>query len=68
MIQWIRFEFGPGVAFENHPSRSRPVANWQHTVYRFDKPLELTPGQLVKVDAMHDRNQPWFELVAGQAG
>lgn len=61
VIQWIRFEFGRGAFFENHPSRRGP-ANWQHTVYRFDEPLRLEPGAKVAIDAMHDRSRPWFEL------
>jgi tetratricopeptide (TPR) repeat protein len=61
VIQWIRFEFGQGVVFENHPTRRRPVASWQHTVYLFDAPVQLEAGQLVAIDAMHDRSRPWFE-------
>ena len=61
VIQWIRFEFGGGVAFENHPARQRPVANWQHTIYRFGEPLELAVGDTVDVDASHDRSRPWFD-------
>lgn len=61
LIQWIRFELVPGVVFENHPANQRPVANWQHTVYRFDVPQELVPGTVVRVDASHDRARPWFE-------
>ena len=62
VIQWIRFEFGDALAFENHPARQRPVANWQHTVYRFEQPLQLEQGAVVAIDAMHDRSRPWFEL------
>jgi type II protein arginine methyltransferase len=61
VIQWIRFEFGRGVQFENHPSRRGP-ANWQHTIYRFDEPVRLEAGSVVSVKAMHDRSRPWFEL------
>ena len=63
VIQWVRFEFGQGVVFENHPSRSRPVANWQHTVYLFDTPVQLEAGEVVTINAMHDRTRPWFERV-----
>lgn len=31
LIQWIRIEVVEGVRYENHPSLSRPVSNWQHT-------------------------------------
>jgi tetratricopeptide (TPR) repeat protein len=61
VIQWIRFEFGGGLAFENHPSRPRAVANWQHTIYRFDPPLDVRAGEDVAIDASHDRSRPWFE-------
>lgn len=61
VIQWIRIDFGRGVVFENHPSRKLAVANWQHTVYRFDEPRQLSPGSTVGVMAMHDRSRPWFE-------
>jgi tetratricopeptide (TPR) repeat protein len=64
LIQWIRFEFGHGVVFENHPSRRGP-ANWQHTIYRFDEPLHLEQGAVIAIDAMHDRSRPWFDLADG---
>jgi tetratricopeptide (TPR) repeat protein len=61
VIQWIRFDFGHGVVYENHPSKLRKVANWQHTVYRFDQPLLLAEGASVSIGAWHDRSRPWFE-------
>lgn len=65
VIQWIRIELGEGVRFENHPSRRRPVSNWQHTIYGFDKPIRLNEGSVVPVAALHDRSRPWFELASG---
>lgn len=62
LIQWIRIELGEGVAYENHPSRVKPVSNWQHTVYTFVEPLSIQVGTVVAVDATHDRSRPWFEL------
>lgn len=64
LVQWIRFEFPGGSVFENHPSRPRPVASWQQTIYRFDAPQQLRPGQEIVVDAMHDRSRPWFDLAS----
>jgi len=64
VIQWIRIELAEGVSFENHPSRPRPVSNWQHTVYCFEQPVRLEPGAIVPVIATHDRSRPWFEPVA----
>ncbi len=65
VIQWIRVELGNGVRFENHPSRPRPVSNWQHTIYGFDEPIRLEQGSVVSIAAMHDRSRPWFELAPG---
>jgi hypothetical protein len=64
VIQWIRFEFGGGIAFENHPARPREVASWQQTIYRFDAAVRLAKGDVVTIAAMHDRSRPWFEKVA----
>jgi hypothetical protein len=62
LIQWIRIEMGEGVVYENHPSAPRPVSNWQHTVYAFDEPVDLEVGEVLSVNAWHDRARPWFEL------
>lgn len=64
IIQWIRLDFGGGNTFENHPGYARPVASWQNTVYRFPMPREVQAGTQVTLRAMHDRERPWFELVA----
>ncbi|MBG9390278.1 tetratricopeptide repeat protein [Caenimonas aquaedulcis] len=60
VIQWIRIDMAEGIRFENHPSRRREVSNWQHTIYGFDEPLALQPGEVVAIEAMHDRARPWF--------
>jgi tetratricopeptide (TPR) repeat protein len=64
IIQWIRIELGEDMRFENHPSRHRPVANWQNIVHRFDEPIYLEKGSVVSVTAAHNQLQPWFELTS----
>jgi tetratricopeptide (TPR) repeat protein len=66
LIQWIRIELGKGVHFENHPSRRRPVSNWQHTIYGFDEPVRFNEGSVVAITAMHDRSRPWFQLASDE--
>jgi predicted RNA methylase len=68
VIQWIRLELAPGVVFDNHPSRPKAVSNWQHTLFGFGGPLRLAPGDVVVVEASHDRVRPWFELARVEAG
>ena len=68
VIQWIRLDMAPGVCFENAPAGRRAVASWQQTTYGFDEPLDITPGKVVPVRALHDRARPWFALDAAEAG
>jgi tetratricopeptide (TPR) repeat protein len=68
VIQWIRLELAPGIVFDNHPSRPRPVTNWQHTLFGFGSPMPLQPGSVVTVQAAHDRTRPWFDFGGVAAG
>ncbi|QID18604.1 tetratricopeptide repeat protein [Nitrogeniibacter mangrovi] len=65
VIQWIRLNMDGTTVYENHPRDALPVSGWQHMFYRFDTPLELTPGQTLRLMAAHDRATPWFDLLAG---
>jgi tetratricopeptide (TPR) repeat protein len=60
IIQWIRLEMDDTVVFENHPSVQNPASGWQHCVYLFPEPLDVSPGQVITVVAAHNRNIPWF--------
>ena len=62
VIQWIRVELNDALRFENHPLKRHAVANWQLIVHRFDYPIHLEPGQVVSLNAGHNRVHPWFEL------
>jgi tetratricopeptide (TPR) repeat protein len=64
VIQWIGLEMDSQTNYQNHPSVKRAVSGWQHLVYRFDEPIQLTPGQRVRIFAAHDRATPWFDLAA----
>ncbi|WP_395686208.1 50S ribosomal protein L11 methyltransferase [Caenimonas koreensis] len=67
VIQWIRVDMVEGVRFENHPGQPRAVSNWQHTIYSFMEPVQLVAGDVVAINATHDRTRPWFELAQGAA-
>ena len=62
LVQWIRLDMtgDKKVMFENHPSQSSKVSNWQQCAYLFDEPVEVKVGQVVVVNAAHDRAVPWF--------
>ena len=62
LVQWMRFDMtgDKKVMFENHPSQTSMVSNWQQCAYLFDAPIELEAGQVVVVNAAHNRAVPWF--------
>ena len=62
VVQWIRIELDTTTTWENPPTDIRSTTAWQRTIYRFDQPLQLTKGMIVKIAASHDRASPWFDL------
>ncbi|MDW7774456.1 MAG: protein arginine N-methyltransferase [Desulfobulbaceae bacterium] len=62
IIQWIRLEMDDTVVFENHPSVKNPASSWTHCLYIFPNPMDVAPGQIVQITAVHNRITPWFFL------
>lgn len=64
LVQWMRLDMNGDqkVMFENHPSQTSKVSNWQQCAYLFDAPIDVKVGQVVVVNAAHNRAVPWFWL------
>ena len=64
LVQWMRLDMNGDqkVMFENHPSQTSKVSNWQQCAYLFDAPIDLKIGQVVLISAGHNRAVPWFWL------
>ena len=64
LVQWIRLDMNGDekVMFENHPSQTSKVSNWQQCAYLFDAPIDVKAGQVVVINAAHNRAVPWFWL------
>ena len=62
LVQWMRLDMNGDqkVIFENHPSQTSKVSNWQQCAYLFDAPIDVKAGQVVIVNAAHNRAVPWF--------
>jgi tetratricopeptide (TPR) repeat protein len=62
LVQWMQLDMNGDqkVMFENHPSQTSKVSNWQQCAYLFDAPIEVKAGQTVVVNAAHNRAVPWF--------
>ncbi len=64
LVQWMQLDMNGDqkMMFENHPSQTSKVSNWQQCAYLFDAPIDVKAGQVVVVNAAHNRAVPWFWL------
>ncbi len=64
IIQWLKLDMNGDkkVMFENHPSQTSKVSNWQQCGYLFNAPIDVKAGQVVVINAAHNRAVPWFWL------
>lgn len=64
LVQWMQLDMNGDqeVMFENHPSQTSKVSNWQQCAYLFDAPIAVKAGQTVTINAAHNRAVPWFWL------
>ncbi len=64
LVQWMQLDMNGDkkIMFENHPSQTSKVSNWQQCAYLFDMPINVKAGQVVVVNAAHNRAVPWFYL------
>ncbi len=64
LVQWMQLDMNGDqkVMFENHPSQTSKVSNWQQCAYLFDAPIDVKAGQVVMINAVHNRAVPWFYL------
>lgn len=53
VVQWIKLDLGAGVTFENAPF-SANRSHWLPTFYPFPAAVEVKPGDVVRVLAIHD--------------
>ena len=64
LVQWMKLDMNGDqkVLFENHPSQTSKVSNWQQCAYLFNAPIDVKVGQFVHINAAHNRAVPWFWL------
>lgn len=55
VAQWIRLDLDAKTTYENRPDASAGANGWMHVVYRFPQPLQVRPGDRVRLVASHNR-------------
>jgi hypothetical protein len=64
IVQWIKLELDAHTQYENRPSPNAPFnGHWTHVLYRFPKPLNVAPGDLIPLIVRHYRTQITVDLV-----
>ncbi len=64
IIQWIKVHLYANVEYENNPTQmykeANKVSGWMTPIYRFDKPTQVKPGQILEINATLFEDSVWF--------
>ena len=64
VVQWIKLELDSQTQYENRPSSNAPFnGHWTQVVYRFAKPINVVPGDLIPLIVRHYRTQLTVDLI-----
>jgi len=64
VVQWIKLELDAQSTYENRPSPNAPFnGHWTQVLYRFPKPVNVAPGDLIPLVVRHYRTQITVDLV-----
>jgi type II protein arginine methyltransferase len=64
VAQWIKLDMDGISAYENRPTPTAGANGWMHVVYRFDQPVDVSPGDHVPVIFSHNRTNIAIGLAA----
>lgn len=55
VAQWLWIALDAETQYDNRPRPDAGANGWMHVLYRFAAPVEVTPGQTVRLIAAHNR-------------
>ena len=56
VVQWLRLELTDELIYENRPGPRTTIDSWGQILYRFTAPVDLMPGDRMRLLAQHDGN------------
>ena len=62
LITWIRLNLYKDIYFENKPDE-KGTSGWTNPIYKFNQPLKLSKGQVIKVKATLLRDSVHYEFI-----
>jgi Flp pilus assembly protein TadD len=66
VAQWLRLDMDGVSAYENRPHGAAAANGWMHVLYRFERPVQVQPGQVVRLEAGHNRTAMTIGLALEQ--
>ena len=62
LITWLRLNLYKHIYFENKPNEEF-TSHWVNPIYKFNRPLRLLKGQVIKVKATLLKDSVWYEFI-----
>ena len=66
IIQWTKIELCKGIEYETNPVKGDHLAKqsaWKVPIYRFDEPVRVKEGQVLKIEAKLVEDVVWFRYL-----
>ncbi|MBF0305997.1 MAG: 50S ribosomal protein L11 methyltransferase, partial [Alphaproteobacteria bacterium] len=55
VAQWIRLDLDDQATYENRPGQTGKDSGWTHYLHFFPRPRRIEAGEVIRLDAEHDR-------------
>ena len=62
LITWLRLNLYGNIYFENNPNE-KCTSGWVNPIYKFNQPLKISKGQVIKVKATLLKDRVWYEFI-----
>ncbi len=62
LISWLKLNLYKDIEFENDPCKSC-TSGWVNPIYKFNQPLKIKKGQIIKVKATLLKDNVWYEFI-----
>ena len=65
LVQWLKVCLFDDIEYQNNPVamyHTKSVSGWKTPVFRFDRPVSVTRGQSLEIEATLTEDYSWFHL------
>ena len=62
LITWLKINLYEDIYFENQPDKNS-TSGWVNPIYKFNQPLKVSKGEIIKVKATLLDDRVWYEFI-----